>query len=672
MRLRLPVAALAAMALLCGGLLAGAPAAAAVGSEEPFRVQSQLTDQVGAVEGREAEVADALTRLQRDTGVQLFVVYVDGFSGVPAQQWADETARTSDLGLDDILLAVATQDRAYAYSVDGQFPLDDAQLAAVARVAIEPPLSANDWAGAAIGAADGYSAALQGQPIPVPDITPGDPDVGGATSGWIWWVLALVVLGGLLAAFVATRRARAGRGGPSAHGPPPGGDEFATLSTEQLDRRANGLLVETDDAIKTSEQELAFAVAQFGEAEGRPFEQVIVDAKAELAAAFLIRQRLDDSTPEDDATRRELLLELVRRTDAASDRLDAEVERFDALRDLEAKAPQLLADLGRQSAHEAGRLPAADAAIEALRGRYAAAAVAAVEGNATQARDRLAFAEAQIAAGLAALQAPTPGAAVAAARAAEGAVGQARQLLDAVERSGDDLAAAGARLASAIADVDVDLRQADALTVDDPAVLAAAAAARQALDQARIAAAPEGGVDPLGALRALESADEALDQALARVRDEQQRQAKARQHLDQTVLAARATIDSGNDFITTRRGAVGPEARTRLATAQQHLLAAHQLAAGDPATALRHAQAAHQLAAEALQLAPRDVAAHAAAGGTGGRDMAGAILGGILLNTVLSGGLGGGFGGGGRGGGFSPGSFGGRGSGGRRGGGGRF
>ena len=247
-------------------------------------------------------------------------------------------------------------------------------------------------------------------------------------------------------------------GGTAAGGrPTPGGDGFAALPTDELDKHANRLLVETDDAIKTSEQELGFAEAQFGEAEARSFHEAVDHATVELAAAFQIRQQLDDFTPEDEATRRELLLQLVRRTDAASDRLDAEVARFDAMRDLEAKAPEVIAELARQSAHEAGRLAGSETLVEELRGQYSPAAVAAVEENATQARDRLAFADEQIAAGQAALQAGTASPAVVAARAAEGAVGQARQLLDAVERSRTDLAEASGKLAAAIADTGADL-----------------------------------------------------------------------------------------------------------------------------------------------------------------------------------------------------------------------
>ncbi len=103
----------------------------------------------------------AIDELERDEQIQLWVAYVDSFSGVNAQEWADETAEQSDLGLSDVLLAVATEDRAYAYSVDEQFPLSNDELARIANQEIEPELSDGDWAGAAIAAASGLEAREQ-------------------------------------------------------------------------------------------------------------------------------------------------------------------------------------------------------------------------------------------------------------------------------------------------------------------------------------------------------------------------------------------------------------------------------------------------------------------------------------------------------------------------------
>lgn len=115
---------------------------------------------MGALGDREPQVEATLDRLFETQRVQLFVAYVRDFSGRDARSWADETADRNGLGQDDVLLAVATHDRQYAYSVDQGSRLTDAELRDVANTAVEPALRQNDWAGAAIGAADGYAAVL--------------------------------------------------------------------------------------------------------------------------------------------------------------------------------------------------------------------------------------------------------------------------------------------------------------------------------------------------------------------------------------------------------------------------------------------------------------------------------------------------------------------------------
>ena len=142
------------------------------------------------------------------------------------------------------------------------------------------------------------------------------------------------------------------------------------------------------------------------------------------------------------------------------------------------------------------------------------------------------------------------------------------------------------------------------------------------------------------------------------------------------MLTAQSTIAAAADFISTRRGAVGPEARTRLAEAQRHLDVAVDQGRDDPVTALREAHRATTLAQSALDRAQDDVSTWSGGYGggpggfggygggyprRGGVDLGSLVLGGILLG----GGRGGGFGGGGFGGGG-----GGLGGGGRRGGGG--
>ena len=156
--------------------------------------------------------------------------------------------------------------------------------------------------------------------------------------------------------------------------------------------------------------------------------------------------------------------------------------------------------------------------------------------------------------------------------AAEEAAAQAGQLLDAVERLDADLGQAASGVQAAMAETAQDLAEAKALvaggqTPSDLAGHVAAAEAALAAVQQEMAA---GRYDPLAAIRRVQEAGGRLDQALAAVRDQQQ-QAHARSGVARArLLAARSEISATQDFITTRRGAVGGEARTRLAEAQRH------------------------------------------------------------------------------------------------------
>ncbi len=211
---------------------------------------------------------------------------------------------------------------------------------------------------------------------------------------------------------------------------------------------------------------------------------------------------------------------------------------------------------------------------------------------------------------------------------------------------------------------------------------AAAQVARQVITDAT--AARQGG-DQLGALRRLTEAEAALDAALAPAREQADRLERARTQLASALGQVTSQIRSVSDFIETRRGAVGAEARTRLAEAARLAQEAERTSATDPAAALGVAQQAGQLAGSAQQLAEADVQRWQSQRSGPGGGTTSMVLGGILLDQVLRGGIGGIGGGtrsrGGFGGGFSrparprtrsAGSFGGGGTRGRRSGGGRF
>jgi hypothetical protein len=253
-------------------------------------------------------------------------------------------------------------------------------------------------------------------------------------------------------------------------------------------------------------------------------------------------------------------------------------------------------------------------------------------------------------------------------RAAEDAITQAETLLDGVPRLEAELRYAATRVPGARAEVVQDLAEARALAATaDPGglapVVARAEAAVTAADQAAAAAQP----DPIAALRLLDEAGTALDRGLDQARADQDRCRRAAGALDQALLTARSAVAAAADFIATRRGAVGSEARTRLAEAQRHL---QQANGSDPVVALREAQQSDALAQEALLLAQADVSRWSAPrSATVGAGNLGVDLGSLILGGILSG-AGSGYrsGGGHR----RPGSFGGSATRGRRGGGGRF
>ncbi|MEW1638191.1 TPM domain-containing protein [Streptomyces sp. NPDC093801] len=679
---------------LVGWVLVAAPAARA---DDPITLdRGQITDRVGALGSRRPEVTAALERLYSNRRIQLFVTYVHDFSGRSPQSWADATAQKNGFGQDDLLLAVATGTRQYAYSADVESGFTEAQLADVARTAIEPALRQNDWAGAAIGAANGYDAVLGGKPVPTPSITPGPPDPGGGAArgeGGIGdYVLPVVVVGGAGAlgvyAYRRSRRRGAGGGGRGTATRHPGWDgrRAEPVPLPELDARVGTLLVETDDAVRTSTEELGFAAAQFGEEAVAAFTAAVAYARGELTQAFRLRQQLDDAHPEDDATRRRMLDEILARCAEANRRLDAESAAFDRLRDLERNAPAALAAVEARFRELSGRTTTAGATLTALAGRYADSASAPVASNAGQAEDRLLFATTSLGEARAALDGGDSGRAAVHVRAAEGAVDQAATLVDAVERRAQELAEAAGKLPGALTETEADLADAHGLltgtaagssTADLRGRIARAEAVRDEVRREQAA----GRYDPIDALRRVEEADAALDQALAGVREQESGRRRAAALLDQAQLSARSAIGAAADYVTTSRGAVGSEARTRLAEAQRRLERSVSLAGPDPAEALAQAQRADSLARQAQRLAEQDVreyrnpyAGQQAGGGRGG-----AVLGGIILGELLRGGGRGGFGGGGRGGGgfgggggSGPGSFGGEGTRGRLGGGGRF
>lgn len=651
-RSRLRRLSLLLAALLLPALWIGTTAAAH--ATDPVDLGSgRVLDQVGALSKSELDAAEArLEQLYDDTGVDLFAVFVDDFtSPSSSQEWADAVAERAGLGKSQYLLAVAMDSRQFYTSADQSGPLTDSQIDGI-EAEVRPMLGSGDYAGAIDTATAGVEQALGGVPA----------------GGGLGWIFALLVLAAIaLLIWLVVRRRRAAR-----ENAPVGPDQ---PSLEELAKAAATALVSTDDAVKTSGEELQYASAQFGDEATAEFSAALDRAKGCLDRAFALKQQLDDSIPDTLAQQREWQQQISSLCAEANQVLDEKAADFDELRGLVQRAPEALVQVRQRRSGLEARLAEASARLEALKSSYASEALATIADNLAHAADRLAFADAQIAAADDALAAGDLNQAAVGIRAAEEAVAQAATLAQAIETLGADLAAAETSAAALIADMEQDLVTAGGLPDSDGRLGTAAQSTRQQLDAAR-AQLTGSQRSPIAALGALDAANTLIDETIASVRDEQAQIERSRQMLAQHLLQAQAQVTAAEDFIVARRGAVGAEARTRQAEAAAALAEAREAQAADPNRALQLAQRSEQLARESIRHAQQDVAAYSSYSSSSrhsGSGTLGAVLGGILIDSILSGGGpsrgGGGLGGGTRSGSWSPGSFGGGGTRGRRGGG---
>ncbi|MCS5728414.1 TPM domain-containing protein [Herbiconiux moechotypicola] len=697
----------AACALLLALAAAAVLPATAAWAGDPVSLDGRyVVDDAGVLDASgEAEIQDALDRLSVEQGVNLFVVYTDVFEN-PADraEWSDEVARLNQLGTDDVLLAVAVDDRLYQLSVDAGSELTADQLDTIDDDYVVPALREDDWVGAAVGAADGIAVQLGGQPVSGSETDAGtgtgDDAHDGRGSAWpvVAWTIAIVVIvlaaAAVVLVVVLRRRgvdravtARAAQAGPT---------------QKELDQRVGAVLIDLDDAVTSSEEELGFAVAQFGVEATRPFSAVLDEVKATLSSAFELKQKLDDAVPDTAEERRAWSEQIIGLCNQASDRLDAELEAFTALRDLERDPTPALTAARAALVDADARRADASTRFQALVQRFDAKAVGTVQGNLGQSESLSRFAGERLTAADTALAAGDTAQAALRIREAQQASTQAVTLLDSVGTLERDLAQAAEGLAAAVAEARADLDEAATVTAGSPGAPADLPRLTAALATELEHAARIGERDPLTARLAVEKANVPLDAALATVRGERDRQARLVAQRDRAIASAQAEIASAQSYLQTRRGVVGADARTRLSEAQRHLDQALALATTDPEGSLREATSASQLATLAASSAQQDVSwagsggaawpsGGSGSGGSGGGDFAGALLGGIVggllggggggRSSGWSGGWGGGSRGGGRSSGFSGGgrssrggSFGGGRSsgGGRRGGGGRF
>ncbi|MFD7873132.1 hypothetical protein ACFV5G_03210 [Streptomyces sp. NPDC059766] len=397
---------------------------------------------------------------------------------------------------------------------------------------------------------------------PRPTCTPVAAQAAQASAVDLVLPLAAVGAAGVVAGYGYVRRTRRARtrttpGGPST--------APAVEPLAELDRRTQALLVEADDCVRTSREELACAAALSGTGPAAPYARAVREAEAELAAAFAMRQRYDEGVPAEETARRHTLAGIDGRCAEAGRRLDAEAAGFDRLRGPEFGAGAALEAAEARFRQLAGRTGAAQATLAELTARYGPAASAGVTGYVEQAKDRLVFATSRLNRARQTADRGEPGRAALHLRAAEGGVAQAAVFVDEVHRLATALTTAARWLPAALTGAEAQLARVRAAgPAARPAVPSGELRSRllhadAVLDSVRQEVTAPRPHDPLGLLRRVVRATAPLDTGRGGVL------AAA------ASLVARSDVAGASGFVATHRGVVGAEARTRLAAAERCL-----------------------------------------------------------------------------------------------------
>jgi hypothetical protein len=411
-------------------------------------------------------------------------------------------------------------------------------------------------------------------------------------------VTAVVVLGGLTAVGLVTLFRRGSR--------PDGGRAIgrgtAGRDIPSIDTRAGSLLLQLDEQLRDSDDELGFAIAQFGIERSRRFAEAVRSARAEVTEAFRIKQQLDDAFPESDQQHREWTLQVIALCERAQKTLTDETAAFREFRRQEVDAAASLDDLRTAIDATRARLEPTRATLAQLAKMYDPARSASVVTNVDAAATLLDDATRTADAVAPRVSATGVSNVAEELQEARQQVHRAQQQLDAIDRTAADLAGASQALERLLRDTARDLADAKVQRDTAPDADTGEAIIRAIASVEAAIAAGERTKDPIAELDRVGNAVAELDLALASARNQQQRLEHARAALVGTLVSAKSQIAEVRGYIGGR--GVGVEARTRLAEAERQLMLAQ--AEADPVEALDTARRAVTHARDADALARFD------------------------------------------------------------------
>ena len=583
--------------VLCVGALAfGAtvlPVAAPLGgssfvlpsawAQEPMSITGTTVLDNTSVLGDTADLKKKISDLSKNHKVDLHVVTINKFENPSSSsEWAKALAKKNNWGSADAVLVIATESRQAYFIAGSEKTLSSEQQSKVYQDYVKPKLQSGDYKGAAAAAVEGIDAQKSGGSGVV---------VGAVAVG----TASVAAVGGTYLYRRRKKSAEAKKSGVNKYGYP----TVPQATIEELQTRAGASLVQADNTLVRSRQEVEFARAQYGDAQVAEFEKEIVRADELMKASFHRQKLLEDDVPDTPAEQRAWLGEIIENSRQVTEMMQAQEEKLSSLRNLEHDAPAAIEKLQLGLPELDQRIEAVQRTYSQLQERYLPSALEPVKENV--------------------------------------ALIEANRTLLQQNRAGE-LETAQNNLSTDLLSVQRDIAEAKSLAAsqnkDD--LQAVAAGMEAVLGEVRQQSETRPN-DPLALNEQLRQLTSELDKSMTSLRADRERQHAAEQSLERALRSARVQVDSARDFIGNRRGGVGAQARTYLSEAESHLSEAHRLRTTNPASALDSANRAIALATDAQNAANRDMNSYYDdRGGRGGFDIGDSSLAkGMLLGTIL-------------------------------------
>lgn len=419
--------------------------------------------------------------------------------------------------------------------------------------------------------------------------------------------------------------------------------EAQAQADAELAQRAGRALVEADERIRVTTDELEFAHAELGEASTKDLRRALEAVRTHLAEAFQLNQLNVDEIPDTTEERRTRNARIIQLCEWAEGLLDDKTQELAEKVALVRRAPEIIAGVRRDAERLRERLPNARAVIDRLAERYADSAVAKVERSADEAEQLLRFAEHSASVSERRRDLGNSEEANLALETATEGVRRAAVLLDGVEDFEIEALRAESTLQAVIDDSRNDLVAARTAPRSE-AVTEAAAALDTAL---RALPAPGTKADPFTELSRLRTANDALDRAVEKARARAARPLPTREQVEHSLDDADRQISVARGVIAGHRGWIGADARTRFAEAERVRADVERLGFDEDSIEAKFhgSRRAATLASEALQFAQRDIEGSRpqnddwgwGGGGNrgGGGGGMGTLLGGVILGGIL-------------------------------------